>query len=129
MADTETDIEFETDDELQELLPDEEYDPVVLAYRVGDHRRFVRLRRSEMRADPGLVVVIQLQPGSERALRRDQAFGFQRGIGRRVGQGNVSLEPRIVVLSGFKRTGHCLLPCYLSGNGVVATLGGHKGSG
>ena len=56
MAEIETDIEFEADDGLSELSP-EGHDPVVLAYRVGDHRRFVRLRRSEVRADPGLVEV------------------------------------------------------------------------
>ena len=58
MAEIETDIEFETDDELPALPSgEEELDPVVLAYRVGDHRRHVRLRRSEVRADPGLVEV------------------------------------------------------------------------
>ncbi len=54
MAEIETDIEFE---ELPEVPDNEELDPVVLAYRVGDQRRVVRLRPSEVRADPGLVEV------------------------------------------------------------------------
>ena len=55
MAEIETDIEFEDPAEVAD--GEEELDPVVLAYRVGDHRRFVRLKRSEVRADPGLVEV------------------------------------------------------------------------
>lgn len=54
MAEIEPDIEF---DDLPELSPNEEHDPIVWAYRVGDHRRIVRLRRSEVRADSSLVEV------------------------------------------------------------------------
>jgi hypothetical protein len=54
MAEIETDNEFE---DLPEVANNEERDPVVLAYRMGDHRRYVRLRRSEVRADPGLIEV------------------------------------------------------------------------
>lgn len=54
MAEIATDIEFE---DLPKVPNDEELDPVVLAYRVGDHRRYVRIRRSEVRADPGLIEV------------------------------------------------------------------------
>lgn len=62
MAEVETDIEIEDlpaeDDGFPTVPADEdEVDPVVLAYRVGDHSRHVRLRRSEVRADPSLVEV------------------------------------------------------------------------
>lgn len=56
MAEIEPDIEFEDTEDLP-AIPDEELDPIVLAYRVGARQRLVQLRRSEVRADPDLVEV------------------------------------------------------------------------
>lgn len=55
MAEIEPDIEF--GDGIPQGEVHEEYDPVVLAYRVGRPRNLVRARRSEIAADPGLVEV------------------------------------------------------------------------
>ncbi|MBY0384453.1 hypothetical protein K2X05_04770 [bacterium] len=54
MAKVKTDIEFEN---FLDAASEDVDDPIVLAYRLGDSQRTVRLRRSEVRADAGLVEV------------------------------------------------------------------------